>query len=175
MEFLTEQKILYLEQFGFRKIFSTAYAIIKLIDKIGNAFDKNKFAWGVSIDLKKAFDSVDLWHYGIREIASEWSKSYLTKGMQYVSINGISCDFLKVNFGVLQGSVLGPLLFLLYINDLHNSVRFLSPFHFVDDTGFLNIQGSMRAIKKTLNKNLKGLSFWLNANKIALVVKAEKQ
>ena len=90
--------------------------------------------------------------------------------MQYVSINNIPSDLLKVNFGVPQGSVLGPLLFLVYINDLHNSIRFSSPFHFADDTGLLNIQDSMHAINKTLNKDLRELSFWLNANKIALNV-----
>ena len=177
MKFLTEHKILYLKQFGFRKNFSTAHAIINLIDSIENAFDKKKFACGVFIDLKKAFDTVDhetllknLWHYGIRGIANDWFKSYLTNRMQYVSIDGISSDLLKVNFGVPQGSVLGPLLFLLYINDLHNSIRFSSPFHFADDTGLLNIQDSIRAINKTLNKDLRELSFWLNANKIALNV-----
>ena len=90
--------------------------------------------------------------------------------MQYVSINNIRSDLLKVNFGVPQGSVLGPLLFLVYINDLHNSIRFSSPFHFVDDTGLLNIQDSVHAIDRTLNKDLRELSFWLNTNKIALNV-----
>ena len=177
MKFLTEQKTLYLKQFGFRKNFSTANAILNFIDGIENAFDKNKFACGVFIDLKKAFDKVDheillkkLWHYGIRGIANGWFKSYFTNRIQYVSINGISSDLLKVNFGVPQGSVLGPLLFLLYINDLHNSIRFSSPFHFADDTGLLNIQDSMHAINRTLNKDLRELSFWLNANKIALNV-----
>ena len=71
---------------------------------------------------------------------------------------------------VPQRSVLGPLLFLLYINDLHNSIRFSSPFHFADDTGLLNIQDSIRGINKTLNKDLRELSFWLNANKIVFNV-----
>ena len=90
--------------------------------------------------------------------------------MQYVSIDGILSDLLKVKFGVPQGSVLGHLLFLLYINDLHNSIRFSSPFHFADDTGLLSIQHSIRAINKTLNKDLRELCFWLNPNKIALNV-----
>ena len=79
MKFLTEQKIFYIKQSCSRKNFSTAHAIINLIDRIKNVFDQNKFAGGVSIDLKKAFDTVDhkilfkkLWHYGIRGIANDW-------------------------------------------------------------------------------------------------------
>ena len=86
MKFLTEQKILYLKQFGFRKNLSTAHAIINLIDNIKDAIDKNKCACRLFIDLRKAFDKVDheillkkLWHYGIRGLANDWFKSYLTK------------------------------------------------------------------------------------------------
>ena len=102
MKFLTEQKILYLKQFGFRKNFSTAHAIINLIDSIENAFDQNKFACGVFIDLKKAFDTVDheillkkLWHYGIRGIANDWFKSYLTNRMNTTQLMGSRLTYLK--------------------------------------------------------------------------------
>ena len=106
MEFLTEQKILYLEQLGFRKIFSTAYAIIKLIDKIGNAFDKNKFACGVSIDLKKAFDSVDVWHYGIREIASDCLNPILQKECNTFQLMESRVTFLKLILEFYKGQFL---------------------------------------------------------------------
>ena len=102
MKFLTEQKILYLKQFDFRKNFSTAHAIINLIDSIENAFDQNKFACGVFIDLKKAFDTVDheillkkLWHYGIRGIANDWFKSYLTNRMNTTQLMGSRLTYLK--------------------------------------------------------------------------------
>ena len=127
-------------------------------------------------NLKKAFNAVDhkilfkkLWHYRISGITNGWFKSYLANRMQYVSIDGILSDQLKVIFEVPQGSVLGPIVFFLYINDLHDSIRFSSPFHFVDNTGcLLNIQDSIRASNKTMNKDLRELSFWLNANNIAL-------
>ena len=85
----------------------------------------------------------------LRVIANDWFESYLTNRMEYVSIDGILSDLLKVNFGVPQESVLGPLLFLFYVNDLHNSIRFSSPFHFADDTGLLNIQDSIHNVPLT--------------------------
>ena len=177
LKFLENEKVLYEKQFGFRRNFSTAHAIISLVDNIEKAIDNGKVACGVFIDLQKAFDTVDhnillqkLHHYGIRGIANEWFKSYLSERKQFVSINGFNSDFKIVNCGVPQGSVLGSLLFLLYINDFHNAIKFSAPFHFADDTGLLNIQNSVKDINKTLNKDLKQLSFWLSANKIALNV-----
>ena len=97
----------------------------------------------------------------MRGTANDWLKSNLTTRMQYISIDGNSSDLLKVKFGVPQGSVLGLLLFLFYINDLHNSVRFPSPFHFADDTGLLNTLDSIPVISKTLNKYLTELPLML--------------
>ena len=74
----------------------------------------------------------------------------------------------KIRYGVPQGSVLVPLLFLIYINDLHNAIRFSEPLHFADDTCLLNIQSKISKINKSLNKDLKEISFWLNTNKISL-------
>ena len=74
----------------------------------------------------------------------------------------------KIRYGVPQGSVLVPLLFLIFINDLHNAIRFSQPLHFADDTCLLNIQSKISKINKSLNKDLKELSFWLNTNKISL-------
>ena len=74
----------------------------------------------------------------------------------------------KIRYGVPQGSVLVPLLFLIYINDLHNAIRFSQPLHFADDTCLLNIQSKISKVNKSLNKDLKELSFWLNTNKISL-------
>ena len=85
----------------------------------------------------------------------------LTTGCNTFELIKISAILLKINFGVAQGLVLGFLIFFLYRNDLHNSNRFSSPFHFADDTGLLNIQDSMRNINKTLNKDTRELSFWL--------------
>ena len=94
--------------------------------------------------------------------------------MEYISIYGNSSNLLKINFGVPQGSVLGPLLFFYFINDLHSSIRYSSPFHSADDAGLLNIQDNIRAIGKTLNKYLKELSFCLNANIIFINVTKTK-
>ena len=175
MQFLKENNILYQKQFGFQKFFSTAHAIIKLIEHIEETLDNKQSVCTVFIDLQKAFDTVHhnislnkLSHYGMRDRANNWFSSYLAKNRnQFVTVNGFYSDLQNVWPGVPQGSVLGPLLFLLYINDLYNVIKF-SPFHFADETCILNKQNTVDNINKTLNKNLKELWFWLNADRITL-------
>ena len=140
-EFLQEHNILFRNQFGFRKNNSTSFALIEITEKIKETIDNKKYGCGIFIDLHKAFDTVNhnillrkLEHYGIRGIAQNWFKSYLTNRKQYVSLNGESSELKLIECGVPQGSCLGPLLFLLYINDLPNISEVLHFYLFADDT-----------------------------------------
>ena len=112
-------------------------------------------------------------HYGIRGIANEWFKSYLIdrKRKQFVSINGHISNKVSIKYGVPQGSVLGSLLFLTYINDLNNVVKFCKVHHFADDTNLAHFNKSINELNKYINIDMKNLTNWLNANKISLNVK----
>ena len=113
-------------------------------------------------------------HYGLRGLTNNWFKSYLTDRKQYVSINGYNSSLSSTAYGVPHGSVLGPLLFLLYINDLHTAIKFCIVHHFADDTSFLFLTNSIKKLNELINIDLKNLSNWLNANKISLNVKKLK-
>ena len=104
-------------------------------------------------------------------LANEWFTSYLSNRKQYVSINGYHSNLADVKFGVPQGSVLGPLLFLIYINDLNQALKFCKIHHFADDTNLIHFSKSVNRLNKHVNLDLKNLTYWLNANKIALNVK----
>ena len=173
--FLENKGAIYKHQFGFRKHHSTTDALVDLTEDIRQAIDDNQFSCGVFIDLQKAFDTVDhdillkkLEHYGIRSVANDWFKSYLKNRKQFVSILGFDSDLANVTFGVPQGSVLGPLLFLIYINDLHQAIKYCKTRHFADDTNLLIKNSSLKQMKKHLNLDLKKLCNWLKANKILL-------
>ena len=140
--FLEQNNIFYSSQFGFRDRHSTSHALIEITDKIMKACDQSLFACGVYLDLKKAFDIVKhillskLHHYGIRGKANDWFKSFLVNRNQYTSINDANSTSEKVMYGVPQGPVLGLLLFIIFINDLHVSIKNSKVHHFADDTNF---------------------------------------
>ena len=151
-EFLQEHNILCQNQVGFRKNNSTTSALIEITEKIKETIDNKKYGCGIFMDLCKAFDTVNhdillkkLEHYGIRGNALEWFRSYLTNRKQYVSLNGECSESKHITCGVPQGSCLGPLLFLIYINDLSNISEVLHFYLFADDT---NIYYEVETIKK---------------------------
>ena len=173
--FLEMHECIYELQFGFRTKHSTNHALISLTEMVRNALDNSNFACGIFVDFQKAFDTVDhdillqkLEHYGIRGLANNWFKSYLSNRKQYVSINGFHSKTLPMDYGVPQGSVLGPLLFLIYINDLHNAIRHSVVHHFADDTNLLYVNKNLKTIQNKVNQDLKSLCTWLRANKISL-------
>ena len=182
ISFFEVNNVFFTRQFGFRSKHSTAHSLIALTEKIRNSLDKGKFTCGIFIDFQKAFDTVDheillqkLKHYGIRGISNSWFRSYLQHRKQFVCVSGQSSDTKEIKYGVPQGSVLGPLLFLIYINDIANSIAYSEPYIFADDTALVYSDHSLKSIKKRINIDLKLLVHWLNANKIALnVSKTEK-
>ena len=174
-DFLSIHNCIYDLQFGFRNKHSTNHALLDLTEDIRKALDDNTFAAGIFIDLQKAFDTVDhkillhkLDYYGIRGSTNDWFRSYLTDRKQYVSLNGSESKTIIMKYGVPQGSVLGPLLFLVYINDLHKSIKYCTTRHFADDTNLLIKNKSLKQLNKHVNIDLRNLCKWLKSNKISL-------
>ena len=177
--FLESNKCIYKQQFGFRQNHSTNHALLSMTQQIREIIDSGNIAIGVFVDFQKAFDTVNheillhkLNHYGIRGIANDWFQSYLYKRQQCVSIDGVTSSYKTIGHGVPQGSVLGPLLFLIYINDLHTCIKSSTVRHFADDTNLLfttdKSKPRNRNAVRNLNKDLKSLNHWLLANKISL-------
>ena len=154
-QFLESNKCLYELQFGFRQKHSTNHALLSMTEQIKSAIDNGDTAIGVFVDFQKAFDTVNhkillrkLEHYGIRGLPNTWLKSYLTNRKQFVSVNNVNSALKEIKNGVPQGSVLGPLLFLIYINDLNTCINYSTTRHFADDTDLLYI-----VKKKGRNRN----------------------
>ena len=133
----SNNNLIYLLQFGFRQKYSTVHALISLTENIRKNLDEGNIGCGIFVDLQKAFDTVEhdillskLEHYGIRGLANECFKSYLSNRKQYVSINGFDFNLADVRFGVPQGSILGLMLFLVDTNDLNQALKFCKVHHF---------------------------------------------
>ena len=154
---------------------SVNHAIISFTEHIRSLLDKGEFVCGIFVDLEKAFDTVHhdilcekLKFYGLRGNVNKLIKSYLSNRKQFVSINGYDSEIKDVTCGVPQGSSLGPLLFLLYINDLRLSLSQTSCGHFADDTFIVYNSKKPKTIETVINFELKKVTKWLRLNKLSL-------
>ena len=173
--FLEKHNLLFNKQFRFRSRYSTNHAIISLIELIKKYLENGDFVCGIFIDLQKAFGTVNheillskLDHYGIRGFTNDWFRSLLCNRKQYVSCSGYSSEIKETNCGVPQGSTLGPLSFLLHINDLHFAFSKLTVHYFADNTNLLFADKNIGTIESNVNYELKILVNWLRSNKLSL-------
>lgn len=176
-KFINKFNIINESQYGFRKTRSTTMAIIEAVEEIAKALDKRKYAVGIFIDLKKAFDTLNhtillqkLELYGIRGVALNWLRSYLTDRQQYVKMGDYSSELLSITCGVPQGSILGPKLFNLYINDIFDISKLFKMILFADDTNIFYSNDDYNTLITTINSELGKLKQWMDANKLSLNV-----
>lgn len=176
--FIEKHAILSSCQFGFREHHSTSMALIKLFDKITHELDNKCYSVGIFLDLSKAFDTIDhnilidkLRCYGFRGIVNDWLASYISDREQYVYINGHSSTTLPIRTGVPQGSILGPLLFILYINDIVNVSRDVDLLLFADDTNVFLYDADINQLSIRANKALLDISNWFKLNRLSVNIK----
>ena len=175
LDFIDDNNVLYDYQYGFRHSHSTQQAIITLVDRITKSLDKGHIAITILLDLKKAFDTVDhrillrkLYAYGIRGALLKWFERYLTGRTQYVAFNGTNSDIHYVKCGVPQGSILGPLLFILYMNDICSVSKLLFILLYADNTCVMLSGKDLNDLIAVLNVELISLCDWLKSNKLSL-------
>jgi len=182
IKFLESQNLIYKHQYGFRPKHSTIHPIIHLMNTIATENDKisKNLTLSVFIDLSKAFDTIShdillnkLDNLGIRGVANSWFKSYLSHRKQYMELDSIKSIFETLTCAVPQGSILGPILFLVYVNDICNSTN-LNIFSFADDTTITASSNDIVDLYNTMNNELKSLDHWFRANRLCLNVKKTK-
>ena len=178
LKFINEHDILYKYQFGFRADHSPNLALLFMVDKISDALENGEYVLGLFLDFSKAFDTVNhdilftkLENYGIRGVALHMFKSYLSNRHQFVLYNDSKSENKKITCGVPQGSILGPLLFLLYINDLAHVSTKLFSLLFADDSNMFLTGKNPNELIQTMNTEIVNVVDWLRVNKLSLNLK----
>ena len=175
LNFLDKFNILSPNQFGFRPRISTADALLKFIDFQYNVLNDKKYSCNIFIDFRKAFDTVDhsillrkLDAYGVRGSAHKLLTNYLSNRRHYVSIENTSSNEHTTNMGIPQGSILGPLLFLIYINDLPNVSKEFNTILFADYTTLSFKSNDLNSLIRHCNVELSKFFIWSCANKLSV-------
>ena len=170
-------KLIEPRQSGFRSLHSTVTALLDMTNHWCFNIDRGMVSGGIFLDLKKAFDTVDhdllfkkLKHYGVQGPTLAWFKSYLTGRQQFCVANGVSSGKSLISCGVLQGSILGPLLFLTFINDLPKRLDFSIGRSFADDTNLTFSAINLLELQDEMNNDLGKIFAWLCSNKLSLKI-----
>ena len=172
--YFTSKSILYEYQFGFRTNHSTSLALFEVMEQIFYARDNGEYVLGVFLDIKKAFDTVNhnillqkLHHYGVRGLCLDWFETYLDNRQICTNIGSSKSNKCNLNYGVPQGSILGPLLFLIYINDMHKCTNHKLRL-FADDSNLFIFSKTIEELYKHANLAINNVKNWLNSNKLAI-------
>ena len=185
--YFKDSKLFTEHQYGFRKEHSTEHAVLELIDRITKTMDNDEIPINIYLDLSKAFDTLEhniiigkLRHYGVEGVSLSLFQNYLTNRKQYVEYNNAKSDTLNINTGVPQGSILGPLLFIIYINDFSQASKLFNFIAYADDTTLtstLSCFGHNATVgdrERKINAELGKIDEWLKINKLSLNIKKTK-
>jgi len=180
--FLQRSHILVTEQFGFRSGHSTSHASTLAVNYVAEAFENKKSSLGIFLDLSKAFDTINhdillhkLYYYGVRGVAFDWFKSYLSGRTQQVQFNNcLSSTIRSITSSVPQGSVLAPLLFIIYVNDFKSCLKYGTTVSFADDTNIFISDSNIKSLYQKTNAELKNIDNWMIANKLTVNISKTK-